>query len=1260
MAQATRQNELLAAEVWETIYQSFSSINFASYDFNTIRTSMVNYIRANYPEDYNDWIESSEFIFILDLLAYLGEQLAFRFDLNVRENFMDTAERKDSILRLARMLSYSPKRNYPASGLLKIEQITTTESLVDSNDRDLSNRVISWNDPANADWFEQWVIVMNAIFTNTNPFGRPVNQGTILGIQTELYTMNNMPFTIPTMSFSADIDGTGMNFEIVNPNFTDGEYFYEVPPNPVNSFGLLYQNDSLGNNSNNTGFFFYFKEGNLQKEDYYLQNPTENRVLDINTTGINEPDVWFHEITDNGLFIQEWKNVPTLFGENIIYNSIAATVRNIYTVTTREDEQISLRFADGRYGSIPQGFYRLWYRTSNGLVYRIKAQDIQRQEVSMRYYNSRNELNTVTFTFSLKDTVSNSQPAETTEEIRVRAPRVYYTQNRMVSGEDYNLFPQRSNVAVKVKAVNRTYSGHSRYIDINDPTGTYQNTNVFSNDGIIYKAREDTYKNISRSTNLTPTQIVIDELQPLLVTTEMKNFLFEQLASQFILTANNTPNMPGTPNAIFWVPITWTASDSTIYNHTGIFSTSVSQGTGGNNADYITEGAMIKFASAGWVKVESIVNYGNEFPNNDRTVAGEVVLSAIVKTGDTVLQIKPAFDTTLVQVEISSFETYIRNSNTFAIRYDIPTKTWKAIDGNHINLTNDFNLSTAGDVLNQNNDSSWLVYVEYSPDSWNITARGMIYVFESVKDTRFFYVNNYKVTDLTTGLAKRDYIKIVSTNKRPTSNPMVWQSNTVYQQGEFVLYNGKTWRATVANTALNTIPQTGSTSWVEVPVSSFGEDLYFKVYDSFIYNDGHVETRRVKIDFYDSQDDGLPDDPESFEKIVMNDFFNGDVQLSERFRYAFWETYTETDGYLYKRPNLNVRQLPNLESGNIYYYSTAATNKITSITSYANISTPTLTGAAIGDLYMIYFDIDDNNSALIWRYSGTAWVPLTGTTVDEDVVYANGLFFIRTFDGSKAVPNYFEQVDNVYGNVVFDWKNKKFWKCDPITNPLLPWTQAADGAYEYNVGRVNLDYQWKHYAPRDQRIDPAITNIIDLYVLTTEYNRSLRNWIATGTLTTDKPLPPTINELQSSFTEFEDFKMVSDQLIWKPVRYKLLFGNAADDNLKAIIKVVKTNSTTMSDGEIKSAVITAINNYFSLVNWDFGETFYFTDMAAYIHQQMATIIGSIVLVPLNAEAKFGNLFQIKCESDELFISCADVTNVTIETNFNNSTLRIGK
>ena len=74
---------------------------------------MINYIRLNYPEDFNDWIESSEFVALVDLLAYLGQSLAFRMDLNTRENFLDTATRRESIFRLARMLNYQPQRCIP-------------------------------------------------------------------------------------------------------------------------------------------------------------------------------------------------------------------------------------------------------------------------------------------------------------------------------------------------------------------------------------------------------------------------------------------------------------------------------------------------------------------------------------------------------------------------------------------------------------------------------------------------------------------------------------------------------------------------------------------------------------------------------------------------------------------------------------------------------------------------------------------------------------------------------------------------------------------------------------------------------------------------------------------------------------------------------------------------------------------------------------------------------------------------------------------
>ena len=103
MSQSVRQSNLFAAEDWRKIYRAFLNVNFVAYDFDTIRQSLVEYIRLNYPEDFNDFIDSSEFITIVDLLSWLGQSLAYRVDVNVRENFVDTAERRESIIRLANL-----------------------------------------------------------------------------------------------------------------------------------------------------------------------------------------------------------------------------------------------------------------------------------------------------------------------------------------------------------------------------------------------------------------------------------------------------------------------------------------------------------------------------------------------------------------------------------------------------------------------------------------------------------------------------------------------------------------------------------------------------------------------------------------------------------------------------------------------------------------------------------------------------------------------------------------------------------------------------------------------------------------------------------------------------------------------------------------------------------------------------------------------------------------------------------------------------
>ena len=111
--------------------------------------------------------------------------------------------------------------------------------------------------------------------------------------------------------------------------------------------------------------------------------------------------------------------------------------------------------------------------------------------------------------------------------------------------------------------------------------------------------------------------------------------------------------------------------------------------------------------------------------------------------------------------------------------------------------------------------------------------------------------------------------------------------------------------------------------------------------------------------------------------------------------------------------------------------------------------------------------------------------------------------------------------------------------------------------------------------------------------------------------------------------------------------FKPLFGSKANPALRANFKVIKNPNVSVSDNEIKSQVIAAINTYFDINNWDFGETFYFSELSAYLHTSLIPNVSSIIIVPTNAESQFGVLYQINADPDEILISSATVDNVQI-------------
>jgi hypothetical protein len=196
-------------------------------------------------------------------------------------------------------------------------------------------------------------------------------------------------------------------------------------------------------------------------------------------------------------------------------------------------------------------------------------------------------------------------------------------------------------------------------------------------------------------------------------------------------------------------------------------------------------------------------------------------------------------------------------------------------------------------------------------------------------------------------------------------------------------------------------------------------------------------------------------------------------------------------------------------------------------------------------------------------------------------------------------------------------------------------------------GRQNLFFQYKHNSPQSRRIDPSPINIIDLYLLTKQYDTEYRLWAQDSTGTVIKPTQTTAEELEQGYSDLDQYKMTSDSIIYNSAKYKPIFGADAIPALQAVFKVVKNSNSLASDAEIKSSLISAVNTYFAVENWDFGESFYFTEMVAYLHQRLATMVSSIVIVPAQATSRYGVLQQINAEPDEILISTARVEDVVI-------------
>ena len=1069
MSKAIRQENLYGAEGWSVVYTSFKNAEFTSYDFDTLRQSMLNYMQINYAEEFNDYTQNSEFVALLDLVAFVGQNLAFRTDLNARENILDTAEKRESVLRIARMLSYRPKRVSPAQGLLKVSSILTTENILDSTGVNLSNKTISWgSDPSELE-YERFIRVMNSAFNSTNQFGTPVNReiNSTTGDLFEIYNFNNSDSMI-SKAVSAYADGSNLAFDLLPVTFDKDGNISQATPDHDAAFSVMYRNDGRGVGSTRTGFFVLVKQGYMISKDIKLTGPERNLVIDLESTAsVSENDFYVQSVDSTAAVLKNWTRVDTLSLNNIVVNDFGVGNKDLYEVIYSDADITSIKFGDGSFTNAPTGNIKIWYRIADNSYVRIKAGEIDPISLVFNYKNSQGQTYILQLVLELQDNMTTGIPSESIAEIKNNAPETFYSKNRMVTGDDYNgLIPTLNNDVLLSKSENRTFAGHTRYVDLKDPTGKNRPLIEFADDGYIYKQAGITNTFVPDSSVRRSIDFINQYIQAQLGDIGMLNFYYGNL--NLNIDKTNTNLFPIIDQTMFndnvqyrWNSSYYDNNSSNGYIYTVSQGKQVVQRLGYATTGFlrnIKPGSLVKFADENnayqWVTILDVKGDGAGNENLDGSFSGllssgsgTIEINKPISASFRIVEIIPPLPRIFDDITVNAIKDKLDNKKDFSILFNNTVPSWTIVSDT-ADLYYEYDSS--------DNTTAWVINVTRNEANtgWSVLSRKLDYIFGSEALIRFYNINFAPSFNVNFKNVSTDTINILGLDVN--GNIVIKQTYTI----------------------------TGY----------------------YTSNDGYTDNSKVKISPLDLNNDFLPDDPNNFNSIVGSSLIN----------------------------------LINYQEGDFTY----------------------------------------------------------------------------------VVP-------------------------DTTTQGVIP-------------GATGVLFKWMHNVGSNQTLNPSLTNIIDCYVLTKTYNADFINWKKTNMNTADMPLPPTSEELRNSFGQLSKYKMLTDEVIFHPASFKPLFGTLADPEFQAQFKIVKSINSKLTDNEIKTKVIQAIDGFFTPGNFDFGETFYFTELAAYIHTALRNDLNSVVLVPVNVDSKFGTLFQIQPDRDELVTSVASVNDVIVINEITDKNIRIGR
>lgn len=117
-----------------TVLQKKRNLRYLNRDFQSFKEDLVEHLRIYFPDTVQDFNESSVGMMLVEMAAFIGDNLSFYLDKRVNESFLETASDPRNIFKHAKQLGFKAFGKTSATGytdaFLKVPAITSAEGTI--------------------------------------------------------------------------------------------------------------------------------------------------------------------------------------------------------------------------------------------------------------------------------------------------------------------------------------------------------------------------------------------------------------------------------------------------------------------------------------------------------------------------------------------------------------------------------------------------------------------------------------------------------------------------------------------------------------------------------------------------------------------------------------------------------------------------------------------------------------------------------------------------------------------------------------------------------------------------------------------------------------------------------------------------------------------------------------------------------------------------------------------------------------------------